>query len=78
MIQQLVDVPVSKTLLTQVGGSHYKKFAIEPLEFLAKNNIPFPEGSIIKYILRDKNNRLEDLEKAKHVLEYLIELEQAK
>lgn len=66
---------VSEVLKTQVGGNHYKNFVIEPLEFLSKNKIPFAEGSIIKYILRKKENRLQDLEKAKHILEYLIELE---
>lgn len=36
----------------QVGGGHYKDYAIQPLEFCVKNNIPFLEGNVIKYICR--------------------------
>jgi hypothetical protein len=60
----------------QVGGSHYKDWAIQPIEFITKNNIPFIEGNIIKYACRwrEKNGR-EDLEKIKHYVDLLIELE---
>ena len=68
----------SKALDRQVGGTHYKNFKIEPLEFFVANGVPYAEASIIKYILRYKTNRLQDLEKAKHVLEYLIEEEMKK
>jgi hypothetical protein len=58
---------------TQVGGKHYKKYAIQPTYFLLKNNIPFVEGAIIDYIVRwrDKNG-IQDLEKAKHMIDFLI------
>lgn len=60
----------------QEGGSHYKTFAIQPVEFIHKNGIPFIEGNIIKYILRHKQkNGLEDLNKAKHYIDLLIEQE---
>jgi len=63
----------------QPGGSHYKSYAIQPVEFIAKNNIPFIEGNIIKYVVRHRDkNGIEDLEKAKHYIEMLIEFEQAK
>lgn len=57
----------------QVGGGHYKKYKIQPTEFCIKNNIPFAEGCVIKYITRwrDKNG-IQDLEKAKHYIEMLI------
>lgn len=62
----------------QVGGGHYKDYAIQPLEFCVKNNIPFLEGNVIKYICRwRKKNGVQDLEKAKHYIEMLIELEKA-
>lgn len=62
----------------QVGGSHYAGYAIQPLEFCVKNNIPFLEGNVIKYICRwRKKNGIQDLEKAKHYIEMLIELEKA-
>jgi hypothetical protein len=63
-------------LNTQVGGGHYKGMAIQPVKFLHANKIPFLEGSAIKYLCRwrDKGG-IKDLEKAKHFIELLIELE---
>jgi len=60
----------------QVSGDHYKSLKIQPIEFIHANGIPFAEGSVIKYVTRwrDKGG-LADLEKAKHFLELLIELE---
>jgi len=67
---------MSRILDHQEGGSHYKKMAIQPIDFIYFNDIPFIEGNIIKYILRHrKKNGLEDLKKAKHYLEILIEKE---
>jgi len=57
----------------QVGGDHYKKMKIEPVEYIAKNGIGFLEGNIIKYVSRYKSKGgLEDLKKAKHYLDLLI------
>ena len=60
----------------QVSGDHYKSLKIQPVEFIHGNGIPFAEGSVIKYVTRwrDKGG-IADLEKAKHFLEILIELE---
>lgn len=60
----------------QVAGSHYKKQTIQTWDYIAANNIGYFEGNIIKYISRwrDKNG-LEDLRKARHYLDKLIELE---
>lgn len=59
----------------QVGGDHYKNMPIQPVEFITKNNIPFIEGNIIKYICRHASkNGKQDLEKAKHFIDLLIEL----
>jgi len=58
----------------QVGGNHYKKMNVEVYEFCMVNNIPFVEGNIIKYVCRYKDKGgLDDLNKAKHYLEMLIE-----
>ena len=55
---------------------HYSKMKIQPVEFIHANNIPYIEGSVIKYICRHKNkNGIGDLEKAKHCIDMLIELE---
>lgn len=63
-------------LQTQVGGDHYKSMKIQPVEFIHANNIPYMEGNIIKYVTRwrTKNGKA-DLEKAKHYIDLLIELE---
>lgn len=59
----------------QVGGSHYKSRAIQPWDYIAGNNIPYLEGCAIKYLSRwrDKGG-VADLEKAKHYIEKLIEM----
>ena len=64
------------SLTKQVGGMHYKDMAIQPVEYAYRNNIPFLEGNIIKYVSRWKSkNGIADLEKAKHCIELLIDLE---
>lgn len=61
---------------TQVAGSHYKNFPIQPIEFIHANNLGFLEGCIVKRLCRHKaKNGKEDLLKAIHELELLIELE---
>lgn len=61
---------------TQVGGGHYKDKAIQPIEYIHANNLGFCEGNVIKYVTRWKDkNGLDDLLKAKHYIELLIELE---
>lgn len=63
----------------QVGGSHYKTMVIQPIEFIVKNNIPFLEGNVIKYVVRwSIKNGLEDLKKARHYIDLLIEMEEGK
>jgi hypothetical protein len=60
----------------QVAGSHYKKLKIQPIEFIHANNIPFAEGSVIKYVTRwREKGGIKDLEKARHFIDLLIELE---
>lgn len=63
-------------LTTQVGGSHYKELAIQPAEYCQRNRIPYCESSVIRYVTRhrEKNGR-EDIEKAIHCLQLLLELE---
>ena len=66
---------IPESCLTQVGGSHYSSMAIQPVEFITKNKIPFIEGSVIKYVCRhEKKNGKQDLEKAIHFLQLLIEM----
>lgn len=60
----------------QIGGEHYKKLAIETWDYVTLNRLGYLEGNAIKYITRhrDKNGRI-DLEKAKHYIDKLIEVE---
>ena len=52
-------------LNTQIAGEHYKKFVIQPIEFITINNLPFIEGNVIKYICRWKEKGgVDDLDKA--------------
>lgn len=66
-------------LETQVQGTHYKKYSIQPIEYIHSNQIPFIEGSIIKYVTRwrDKGGP-NDLMKARHFIDLLLELEARK
>lgn len=60
----------------QEGGNHYKVLKIQPVEYVHANQIPFIEGNIIKYVTRHKTkNGKQDLLKARHFIDLLIELE---
>lgn len=60
----------------QVGGNHYKDLKIQPVEYIHANNIGYMEGNVIKYVSRWRaKNGIKDLEKAKHYIELLIQLE---
>ena len=63
-----------KSLLTQVGGDHYKKMVIQPAEFINKNKLLFAEGNAIKYICRHSTKGgVQDIDKAIHYLEMVKE-----
>jgi hypothetical protein len=63
----------------QVAGDHYKSKKIQPVEYISANNLNFLEGCIVKRITRwrDKpaESRFQDLEKIKHEVDLLIEME---
>jgi hypothetical protein len=62
---------------TQVSGSHYKTKTIQPWDYIAANELGYFEGNVVKYVSRwrDKGG-IDDLRKAQHYLEKLIELEE--
>lgn len=65
------------SLDTQVGGSHYTSCSIQPIEFIHANGLGYAEGAVVKYVTRWKHkNGVEDLKKARHFLDLLIELEE--
>lgn len=58
----------------QVGGDHYKSHVIQPWDYITVNGLGYLEGCIIKYVSRYKDKGgVEDLKKAKHYLDKLIE-----
>lgn len=64
------------SLTKQVAGTHYKDLPIQPVEYIHANAIGYFEGNVIKYVSRWRaKNGIADLEKAKHYIELLIEME---
>ena len=54
---------------------HYK-MAITPIEFIEKNQLGFSVGNVIKYVCRYKHkNGKEDLLKAKHYIDLILQYE---
>lgn len=67
---------MSKPFGEQIGGNHYKHMAIQPVEYIHRNGIGFVEGAVIKYVSRWKDKGgVEDLRKARHMLDLLIDME---
>jgi len=65
--------------LKQIAGTHYMKMAIQPAEFINKNNLLFAEGNAIKYICRHSaKGGVEDINKAIHYLEMIKERDYTK
>ena len=61
----------------QVGGNHYKQYAIQPYEFFYKNNIPHHKAAIIRRILRfdhPTGKGMTDLDKIIHEVELIKKL----
>lgn len=58
----------------QIGGDHYKSLAIQPIEYILRNELGWCEGNIIKYITRWKQKGgKEDVEKVIHYAQMLLE-----
>ena len=63
-------------LYTQVGGDHYAKYPIQPIEYIQANHLDFAQGNIVKLAtrFRDKGGA-EDLHKIKQYADILLSLE---
>ena len=58
----------------QIGGTHYQNFKIQPSKFVIENELLYPEGCVIKYILRHRlKGKRQDLEKAIHYCQMAID-----
>ena len=71
---------VAETLFEQVGGDHYSKLAIQPVEYITANKLSYLAGNVVKYVTRykSKGTPLQDLKKARHYIDMLIEMEDKK
>lgn len=62
---------------TQVGGDHYAKHSVQPWDIWEAYDLNAFEGAVIKYLLRHRDKGgVEDLKKARHTLDRLIEIEE--
>jgi hypothetical protein len=58
----------------QIDGNHYKSKGIQPELYSYANSLGWHEGEVVKYMTRWKDKGgVTDLQKAKHVIELLIE-----
>ena len=75
----VVDLPIGmvpNALDVQVGGSHYKDCAIQPIEYIHANKLGFAEGNVVKYITRHRQKHgADDVRKVIHYCQLLLELE---
>ena len=63
----------------QIAGDHYKDMPIQPVQYIYANAMGYLEGNVVKYVSRwRKKNGIDDLYKAKHYIDLLIELETKK
>lgn len=60
----------------QEGGDHYTSLPIQPFEYSYRNKLDPLQHTVVKYITRFREkNGIEDLKKAKHTIDILIQLE---
>ena len=72
----VLEVAKTKASDTQVGGNYYTTLAIQPMEYSMANKLDACQHTVVKYITRFREkNGLQDLLKAKHTIDLLIERE---
>ena len=72
-MKKTTTAPSTRADTRQEGGSHYR-LAIQPIDYIYENGLGFMEGNVVKYVTRhEQKNGKEDLLKAIHYLELLIE-----
>jgi len=65
--------PIPKDIMKkQVGGTHYKNYRFQVWDIVDEYKLNYYEGNALKYLLRRKGDRKEDLQKAIHYLEKLV------
>ena len=67
-------VKIYNMIKENVSPDYYARYDIEPISFIMRNNIPYAEGNVIKYVLRhDMKGGKEDIDKAIRYLEMIKE-----
>ena len=67
-------VKIYNMIKENVSPDYYARYDIEPISFIMRNNIPYAEGNVIKYVLRhDMKGGKEDVDKAIRYLEMIKE-----
>jgi len=60
----------------QIGGSHYKNLEIQPIDYILGNQLGYCEANVVKYVSRwQSKGGIDDLRKAKHYIDFLIDHE---
>ena len=68
------NVKIYNMIKENVSPDYYARYDIEPISFIMRNNIPYAEGNVIKYVLRhDMKGGREDIDKAIRYLEMIKE-----
>ena len=68
------NVKIYNMIKENVSPDYYARYDIEPISFIMRNNIPYAEGNVIKYVLRhDMKGGAEDIDKAIRYLELIKE-----
>lgn len=76
LLKARAGAPTSSPLGRQIGGGHYKDLAIQPIEYCQRNRLNYCESNVVKYVTRHREKGgAEDLQKAIHNLELLLQLE---
>ena len=72
VVQQVTTVTPNDV---QVGGTHYKEQDIQPWDAIHAWGLGFFSGNVVKYVARhNQKGGVDDLRKARHYLDKLIEL----
>lgn len=71
-----VEKTVNGALAVQVGGDHYKKLAIQPVEYTVRNRLDFLQGNVVKYVTRHKDKGgAKDMQKVIHYALLILEFD---
>jgi hypothetical protein len=72
-----MNKPITTSLDIQIGGDHYKKCAIQPIQYIEANKLLFLEGCVVKRVTRhdkESGKGVQDIDKAIHELQLIKEL----